>query len=382
MTIELRIPSELLPVDGRFGSGPSKVPARALGALAASGSLLGTSHRQAPVLSLVGGVQEKVAQLYALPDGYRVVLGLGGASAFWDAATFGLIRERSAHGVFGEFGDKFAKASATAPWLHEPYVGRRAAGTVAWPDYAEEYEAGGADVWAYPHNETSTGVMVPSILRGPGHALTIVDGTSAAGGLWLDPAGADVYYFSPQKGFASDGGLWFALMSPAALDRIAEIKASGRFMPAFLDLSLAVANSEKHQTLNTPALATLLLMDTQLDWMLANGGLLGMVSRTNRNASTVYEWAEDTSYTAPFVENPALRSSVVATIDLTDQGKDCVDAKTVSRILRENGIVDVDPYRKLGRNQLRIAMFPAIEAGDLRALTRCVDWVVDELSTG
>lgn len=378
MTSELRIPAELLPLDGRFGSGPSKVPAHAVDAIVAAGTtLLGTSHRQAPVLNLVAGVQEKLAQLYALPDDYRVVLGLGGASAFWDAATFGLIRERSAHGVFGEFGDKFAQASAAAPWLEEPRVGRRPAGQVAWPDYADG--AGTVDVWAYPHNETSTGVMVPSIQRGPRGALTVVDGTSAAGGLWVEPRDVDVYYFSPQKGLASDGGLWFALMSPAALDRIAEIKASGRFMPAFLDLSVAVANSAKHQTLNTPALATLVMIDAQLDWMLGSGGLLTMVARTNRNASTIYDWAEDTPSTTPFVENPALRSSVVATIDLASDGAHAVDASAVSAVLRANGIVDVDPYRKLGRNQLRIALFPAVEASDLRALTRCVDFVVENL---
>ncbi|MDT9592004.1 phosphoserine transaminase [Nocardioides zeae] len=383
MTRDLVIPAELLPADGRFGAGPSKVPAEALAALAASGPrLLGTSHRQEPVKALVGGVQEKLAQLYALPEGYRVVLGLGGASAFWDVATFSLVRERSAHGVFGEFGGKFAAASAAAPWLAEPFVGRGEPGTVAWPDHDERYDPDLVDVFAYPHNETSTGVMVPQVLRGPEHALTVVDGTSAAGGLWVDPADVDVYYFSPQKGLASDGGLWFALMSPAALARVEEIAASGRFIPAFLDLSVAVENSAKRQTLNTPAIATLFLVDAQLDRMLAQGGLAGMVSRTNRNAAAIYDWAEEREWATPFVANPALRSAVVATVDLATEGDLAVDAGRVSAVLRANGVVDVDPYRKLGRNQLRVACFPAVETDDLRALTRSVDWVVEQLRSG
>lgn len=376
----LRIPEHLLPADGRFGSGPSKVPAAALEALASSGvSVMGTSHRQEPVKALVGAVQEKLASLYSLPDGHRVVLGLGGASAFWDAATYGLVRTRSAHGVFGEFGGKFAAAAAAAPWLGQPYVGRRDPGTVAWPHDAEDYDPDLVDVVAYPHNETSTGVMVPEVVRSHDSALVVVDGTSAAGGLRLDPTAADVYYFSPQKGLASDGGLWFALMSPAALDRVAEIAASGRHVPAFLDLSLAVANSAKRQTLNTPAIATLFLMDAQLTWMLENGGLAGMAERTDRSAATVYGWAEASAYATPFVADPALRSHVVATIDLSPEGPHAVDAPTVSAVLRANGVVDVDPYRSLGRNQLRVAMFPAVETDDLGALTRSVDWVVERL---
>ncbi|MDF9716324.1 phosphoserine transaminase [Nocardioides sp. ChNu-99] len=377
MTRALEIPADLLPADGRFGSGPSKVAQSALDALAASGrSLMGTSHRQAPVKDLVARVQGGLADLFALPDGYRVVLGLGGSTAFWDVATFSLVRERSAHGVFGEFGGKFATASAAAPWLGEPVVARAEPGSVALPE-----AVAGVDVYAWPHNETSTGVMAP-VRRVPGadsDALVVVDGTSAAGGAAVDLRETDVYYFAPQKGFAADGGLWFALMSPAALARVEEVKGSGRFIPAFLDLATAVDNSAKHQTLNTPAIATLFLMERQLAWMLAEGGLEAMAARTAASSAALYGWAEASSYATPFVADPAIRSQVVGTIDLATSGDRAVDAAEVATVLRANGVVDVDPYRKLGRNQLRVAMFPAIDPGDVEALTRCVDWVVERI---
>lgn len=372
----LRIPEHLLPADGRFGSGPSKVAQAALDALAGPGAaLMGTSHRQAPVKGLVGSVQERLAALFSLPEGYRVVLGVGGSTAFWDVAAFSLVRERSAHAVFGEFGGKFATATTAAPWLADPARFDASPGSLAVPEAVE-----GVDLYAWPHNETSTGVMAP-VRRVPGadaDALVVVDGTSAAGGLAVDVRETDVYYFAPQKGFASDGGIWFALMSPAALARVEEVRASGRFVPAFLDLASAVENSAKQQTLNTPAIATLFLMDQQLGWMLERGGLAGMVERTAASAAVLYGWAEQSAYATPFVAEPAHRSHVVGTIDLAT-GPDGVDAEAVSRVLRAHGVVDVDPYRKLGRNQLRVAMFPAIDASDVAALTTCVDWVVERL---
>ncbi|MCU0266566.1 MAG: phosphoserine transaminase [Actinomycetia bacterium] len=348
------IPPDLLPADGRFGSGPSKVrPAQVEALAAVATTYLGTSHR-------------------ALPDGYEVVLSNGGSTAFWDAATFGLIREKSQHLSFGEFGAKFAKAAKAAPFLAEPTVRSSDPGDA--PAFAAEP---GVDVYASPHNETSTGVAVP-VRRVPGAddgALTVWDATSGAAGLPVDVAEADVYYFAPQKSFGSDGGLWVALMSPAALARIEEVKASGRWIPAFLDLATAVENSRLDQTYNTPALATILLMAEQIDWFNSQGGLEWCVARTAESSGHLYRWAEDTEYTTPYVTDPAKRSAVVGTIDFADD----VDAAAVAKALRANGVVDTEPYRKLGRNQLRVAMFPAVEPADVQALTACIDHVVQHL---
>ncbi len=369
----IRIPTELLPVDGRFGSGPSKVRPEAVAALAAAGStLLGTSHRQKPVKALVGRIRAGLRELFDLPEGYEVVLGNGGSTAFWDIASFGLVRRRSAHLSFGEFSAKFAAVTAGAPWLAEPSVVKGAAGTLPLLEAVD-----GADVYAWPHNETSTGVM-SSVRRIDGadpDALVVVDATSAAGGLPVELGQADVYYFAPQKSFASDGGLWIALMSPRALERVAEIAATDRYIPAFLDLATALDNSVKDQTLNTPAVATLFLMAEQLDWMLANGGLDFTVRRTTESSTHLYTWAETSACTSPFVADPAARSLVVGTIDFDDS----VDHARLAAVLRANGVVDVEPYRKLGRNQLRVAMFPAIDPDDLRRLTATIDWVVGEL---
>ncbi|MGZ4471743.1 MAG: phosphoserine transaminase [Nocardioidaceae bacterium] len=373
MTDTITIPDSLKPKDGRFGAGPSKVRVEALDALAATGStLLGTSHRQAPVKNLVGRVREGVSTLFDLPDGYEVVLGNGGATAFWDIATFGLIRERSQHLSFGEFSSKFAKAAKQAPFLGDPTVIESATGTRPAP----EAEAG-VDVYAWAHNETSTGVMAP-VKRVEGAddgALLLVDATSGAGGLPVDIREVDAYYFAPQKSFAADGGLWLAVMSPAALDRAAEIAASGRWVPAFFDLPTAIDNSGKNQTYNTPSVATLFLMAEQLDWLNGQGGLDFAVSRTTDSSSRLYTWAEKTSYTTPYVAAPDERSLVIGTIDFDD----AVDAAAIAKTLRANGIVDVEPYRKLGRNQLRVAMFPAIDPDDVEALTACVDHVVERL---
>jgi phosphoserine aminotransferase len=369
----LQIPADLLPADGRFGAGPSKIQTSHLDALAATGaSLMGTSHRQAPVKNTVGRVRDGLATLFDLPEGYQVVLGNGGATAFWDIATFGLIRAKSQHLSFGEFSSKFAKAAADAPWLADPSVIKSEPGSRPDP-VAEE----GVDAYGWAHNETSTAVMAP-VVRPAGaddDALVLVDATSGAGGLPVDLTEADVYYFAPQKCFASDGGLWIALMSPRALDRAAEIAASDRHVPAFFDLPTAIDNSGKNQTYNTPSVATLFLMAEQLDWMNANGSLPGMVERTTASSDALYGWAEKTSYTTPYVENPDHRSLVIGTIDFDDS----IDAAQVAATLRANGIVDTEPYRKLGRNQLRIAMYPAIDPADVGALTECIDYVVDNL---
>ncbi|HEY6934124.1 MAG TPA: phosphoserine transaminase [Marmoricola sp.] len=369
----IAIPEDLLPADGRFGAGPSKIQPGHLDALAATGrSLMGTSHRQAPVRGLVGRVQDGLRELFSLPEHYEVVMGNGGATAFWDVATFGLIRRRSQHLSFGEFSAKFANAAATAPFLDEPSVVTAEPGSLPAP-VAED----GVDAYAWAHNETSTAVMAP-VRRVPGAddgALVLVDATSGAGGLPVDVREADVYYFAPQKCFASDGGLWIALMSPAALDRAGSIAASGRWVPAFLDLPTAIDNARKHQTYNTPAIATLFLMAEQLDWMLAQGGLEAMVKRTTASSEALYGWAERTPYTTPYVADPAHRSLVIGTIDFDD----AVDAARVAAVLRANGIVDTEPYRKLGRNQLRIAMYPAIDPADVQALTACIDHVVERL---
>ena len=373
-TTALRIPANLLPADGRFGSGPSRVRVSALEALAATGdSLMGTSHRQKPVRDLVGDVRRDLADLFSAPAGYEVVLGLGGATAFWDVATHGLIEQRSLHLVNGEFSGKFAAASRQAPWLAAPAVLESSAGSR--PELQVEQ---GVDVYAWAHNETSTGVMTP-VVRPAGideGALVLVDATSGAGGLPVELDQADVYYFAPQKGFASDGGLWLAVMSPAAIERAERIAASGRHIPAFLSLASAIDNSRKDQTLNTPAIATLFLMREQLRWMLAEGGLDGMVQRTARSSRHLYGWAEGAAYASPFVTDPAHRSLVVGTVDLDAS----ISAPTVISVLRENGVVDIDPYRKLGRNQLRVGMFPGVDPADVEALTACVDWVVERLT--
>jgi phosphoserine aminotransferase len=366
---DLVIPAELKPKDGRFGSGPSKVRPEQLQALVDSGHLFGTSHRQAPVKNLVGRVRDGVKTLFSVPDGYEVILGNGGSTAFWDAAAFGLIDKRSLHLTFGEFSAKFAAAVAANPFVGDPIVVKADPGSAPQPQSDPS-----VDVVAWAHNETSTGVAVP-IQRPAGDALVVIDATSAAGGLPVDIADTDAYYFAPQKNFASDGGLWLAIMSPAALARVEQIAASGRWVPDFLSLPIAVDNSVKNQTYNTPAIGTLVLMADQLDWLNGNGGLDWAVKRTADSSGRLYAWAEATDYTTPFVGDPALRSQVVGTIDFNDD----VDAAAVAKVLRANGIVDTEPYRKLGRNQLRVAMFPAVDPDDVSALTACVDWVVERL---
>ena len=368
------IPADLLPADGRFGCGPSKVrPEQVDQVVAAQRTVLGTSHRQPPVKNLVGSVRSGLTALFGLPDGWEIVLGNGGSTVFWDVATFGLIEQRSQHLVFGEFSSKFAEAAAAAPHLGEPTVIRSDTGS--HPDAVAE---DGVDVYALTHNETSTGVAMD--LRRPagtaaGDALVAVDATSAAGGLTWDPAEVDVYYFAPQKSFASDGGLWLAACSPAALDRVESIGSSERWRPASLDLKIALDNSKLNQTYNTPALATLLMLDAQIRWMNDNGGMPFAAGRSAESAATLYGWAEESSFATPFVVDPAKRSKVVGTIDLDES----IDATAVSKALRANGVVDTDSYRKLGRNQLRIGMFPAIDPADVEALTHCIDHVVGAL---
>ncbi len=373
VTDAITIPPSLKPADGRFGAGPSKIRVSALEALAATGSdLMGTSHRQAPVRSLVGRVREGVGQLFDLPDGYEVVLGNGGATAFWDIATFGLIRERSQHLAFGEFSSKFASAAKAAPFLADPSVISSEPGTRPAPR-AES----GVDAYAWAHNETSTAVMAP-VHRVEGadeDSLVLIDATSGAGGLPVDLDDVDAYYFAPQKCFASDGGLWVAVLSPRALARVEEIDASGRWVPAFFDLPTAIDNSRKNQTYNTPSVATLFLMAEQLDWMNERGSLPGMVERTTASSEALYGWAEKTPWATPYVANPDERSLVIGTIDFDDS----VDAAAVAKVLRANGIVDTEPYRKLGRNQLRIAMYPAVDPADVEALTGSIEYVVENL---
>jgi phosphoserine aminotransferase len=367
----LRIPDDLLPRDGRFGCGPSKVRPEQLAALAATGtSYLGTSHRQAGVRDVVRRVREGLAELFGLPDGYEVLLGNGGTTAFWDAATFGLVERRSQHCVFGEFSAKFAEAVTNAPFLAEPSVVRAEPGAVAEPVPDDE-----VDLYALTHNETSTGAAV-TIRRPSPEAFVAVDATSAAGGLRVDPREFDVYYFAPQKVFAADGGLWLALVSPRALDRIDRIKASGRWVPASLDLTIARDNSRLDQTYNTPALATLFLLADQVGWLLSIGGLEGAAARCDESAAALYGWAEASAYATPFVKDPEHRSHVVGTVDLDA----AIDATAVTKALRANGIVDTEPYRKLGRNQLRVGLFPAIDPDDVRALTACVDYVVSSVT--
>lgn len=368
------IPASMLPRDGRFGSGPAKVRDAQVRALSEAGrSLLGTSHRQAPVRALVGRLRAGLAELFSLPDGYEVALGNGGSTAFWDVATLCLVQERSAHAAFGEFGAKFAAATARAPFLADPVVTTLDPGTAGTPAWHA-----GVDVYAWPHNETSTGAVAP-VRRVPGSAdqgaLVVVDGTSAAGGLAVDVSQTDAYYFAPQKSFSSDGGLWLAVLSPAAVERAARIEAGGRWVPEFLSLTAAVASSRADQTLNTPAIATLVLMAEQVDWMLGNGGLAWCADRTATSSGHLYSWAEARDWASPFVADPAHRSPVVGTVDLAPE----VEAPTVARVLRAHGVVDVEPYRKLGRNQLRVAMFPSVEPDDVLALTACIDHAVEQL---
>jgi phosphoserine aminotransferase len=367
--LDFKIPTELLPRDGRFGCGPSKVrPEQLEAVMARMTSVMGTSHRQAPVKNIVGSVRDGLTTLFHLPAGWEIVMGNGGSTVFWDVATFGLIRERSHHLVFGEFSSKFAEASAAAPHLADPIIVSSDPGT--HPAAASDATC---DIYAYPHNETSTGVAM-SPVRPAKDGLVVVDATSAAGGLMWDPSQVDVYYFAPQKCFASDGGLWLAACSPAAIERIREIKATKRWMPASLDLSIALDNSVANQTYNTPALATLIMLDEQVKWINSNGGLSWAASRCAESARNMYSWAEARAFATPFVANPAQRSDVVATIDI-----DGVDANQISAILRANGVVDTDSYRKLGRNQIRVGMFPAIDPADISALTACIDVVVDHL---
>jgi phosphoserine aminotransferase len=373
---DLVVPESMRPVDGRFGSGPSKVPLAAVASLTEHAELLGTSHRQAPVKDLVARVRAGVAELLGAPDGYEVVLGNGGSTAFWDAAAFGLIRDRSLHLVCGEFSAKFAAVAAGAPFLSEPTVVRSEYGSaprLETADVADTYAGPHNDTYAWPHNETSTGVVMP-VRRIAADALMLVDGTSAAGGIDIDLAATDAYYFAPQKGFASDGGLWLAVLSPAALDRVGELTRS-RWQAPSLDLALAIDNSRQNQTYNTPAIATLWLLAHQLDWLLTQGGLDWAAKRTADSSGRLYEWAEASSFAQPFVSDPALRSPVVATIDFSDS----VDAATIARVLRANGIVDTEPYRALGRNQLRVGTYPAVDPDDVSALIRCIDYVVERI---
>ena len=372
-TATLTIPRDLLPGDGRFGCGPSKVRPEQVARLGEIGaSILGTSHRQAPVKNLVGQIRSGLRDLFSLPEGYEIILGNGGSTAFWDIAAFGLVRAKAQHLAFGEFSSKFASVTNTAPFLGESTIIKAAPGTLA-----TAVAEAGADVYDWPHNETSTGVMAPiqRVAGADADALVLIDATSGAGGLPVDMSQADVYYFAPQKCFASDGGLWLAAFSPAALARVQEIAASGRWVPDFYSLPTAIDNSLKDQTYNTPAVATLAMFAAQLDWMNGNGGLAFTTGRTADSASRLYGWAERTAYTTPFVAAPQARSQVVGTIDFDDS----VDAAAVAKVLRANGIVDTEPYRKLGRNQLRIAMFPAVDPEDISALTACIDWVVGHL---
>ena len=372
MSAEIIIPSGIKPVDGRFGCGPSKIRPEALAALSASGnSILGTSHRQKPVKNVVKRVREGLTSLFNMPEGYEVVLGNGGSTAFWDIATFGLIEDRSQHLVFGEFSSKFASAAKEAPFLGEPTVIKTEPGS-----HPVSIAEAGIDVYALTHNETSTGVAMPIIRpTGTDGALVLVDATSAAGGLMVEAKEFDTYYFAPQKSFASDGGLWIAIMSPAAIARAEKIKASGRWVPAFFDLGIAIENSRLDQTYNTPALVTLMLLAEQIEWMNANGGLSFAAGRSTQSSDILYSWAEKTSYTTPFVTDPAMRSKVVGTINFDD----AIDATKIAAALRANGIVDTEPYRKLGKNQLRVGMFPAVDPSDVEALTKCIDHVVAAL---
>jgi phosphoserine aminotransferase len=376
---QLVIPDELKPRDGRFGCGPSKVRPQALARLASDGAaVMGTSHRQKPVKALVKEIRAGLMTLFSAPDGYEVALGNGGATAFWDAAACGLVQRRSAHLTFGEFSQKFASVTAGAPFLEDPVKLSAEPGDAPDPLALGPLAAdGGADLLAWAHNETSTGVMAPVVRPAQaGDALVAIDATSGAGGLPVDVSQTDAYYFAPQKSFAADGGLWIALLSPAAQERIASVAGTERWIPEFLSLQTALENSLKDQTYNTPAVSTLFLLADQIGWMLEGGGLDWCAARTRASSEHLYGWAETTSYTTPFVADPAKRSLVVGTIDFDD----ALDAAAVAATLRANGIVDVEPYRKLGRNQLRIGMFPAVDTADVQALTACIDWVVERLA--
>ncbi|MBB1482519.1 phosphoserine transaminase [Tessaracoccus sp. MC1865] len=365
----MMIPDDLLPLDGRFGSGPAKVRPEALDYLGLRSDIMGTSHRQAPVRELVATIQAGLAELYRLPDGYEVVLGNGGSTLFWDMAVFSLIEQRSAHGVFGEFTRKFARAASRAPHLDDPAIFEAPVGGVALPESRD------SDVHAWAQNETSTGAAAPVVRRGDPDSIVLIDATSAAGGIDADISETDVYYFAPQKNFSSDGGLWLAFASPAAVERAERIKAGGRYIPEILDFSTAVSNSRKNQTLNTPALATLLLLEDQIQWMLDLGGMAEVAARCRRSSQTLYDWAEARSFASPFVTDPAHRSPVVATIDLDES----VNAATVIAALRDNGIRDVDPYRALNRNQLRVGCYASVDPDDVEALTACLDYVIERL---
>ncbi|SDS34191.1 phosphoserine transaminase [Microlunatus soli] len=366
---DLVIPADLLPSDGRFGSGPSKIRPEVVADLTAAGrSPLGTSHRQTPVKDLVGRIRGGLAELFTLPEGYQVVLGNGGSTTFWDIAVSSLIRQRSAHGSFGEFSAKFAAAAAAAPYLDEPILTTAAMGSVALPT-----DSAGVDLYAWAHNETSTGAIAPVHRIGTaGDALTVIDGTSAAGGVEVDVSQTDVYYFAPQKNFGADGGLWIALCSPAALDRVAEIAGSDRWIPPTLSLATAVSNSAKNQTYNTPAVATLLMLANQIDWLNSSGGLGFAAGRTAESSRRLYSWAEATDGVTPFVSDPQLRSPVIGTIDFDGS----IDAGWLAATLRKNGVVDTEPYRSLGRNQLRIGMFAAVDPDDISALCGCLDYLL------
>jgi phosphoserine aminotransferase len=368
---EIKIPDNLKPKDGRFGCGPSKIRPEALESLIKSQNILGTSHRQKPVKQVVNRVRTGLNSLFNLPDGYEVVLGNGGSTAFWDIATSGLIEKKSQHLNFGEFSSKFAQAAKENPFIEEPTIIKSEPGT-----HPTAVAEAGIDVYALTHNETSTGVSMP-IKRpaGTDGALVLVDATSAAGGLIVESSEFDAYYFAPQKSFASDGGIWLSLMSPAALERAAKIKASGRWIPAFFDLTIAIENSKLDQTYNTPALATLILLADQIEWFNQNGGLNFAAGRSAKSAEIMYSWADKTSYTTPFVTNPSMRSNVVATINFDES----IDAAKVAATLRANGIVDTEPYRKLGKNQLRVGMFPAIDPADIEALTKSIEFVVENI---
>ncbi|WP_238147725.1 phosphoserine transaminase [Rothia uropygioeca] len=373
MTENIVIPENILPVDGRFGAGPSKVRPEQVDAVVSAQNILGTSHRQAPVKNLVGSVRSGLSNLFGLPEGYEVILGTGGATSFWDSATFNLVRSKAAHLSFGEFGSKFAAATDKAPFLDPSEIATSEPGTR--PDFAA---VSGADIYAWPQNETSTGVSAP-VVRPEGideGALVVVDATSAAGGMAVDASEADVYYFSPQKNFASDGGLWLSFFSPAALERVEEIAASDRWIPDSLNLKTAVDNSRKNQTYNTPSLANLVMLDNQISWILDNGGLSWAAKRTARSSDMVYRWAEASEFARPFVERPEDRSTVITTVDFDD----AVDAAEVAKVLRSHGVVDTEPYRKLGRNQLRIATFTAIDPDDVQALLTCIDEVVAQMA--
>ncbi|MDO5678147.1 MAG: phosphoserine transaminase [Propionibacteriaceae bacterium] len=363
------IPDEMLPGDGRFGSGPAKVRQEALDYLALRQDIIGTSHRQAPVKDLVATVQEYLAELYRIPEGYEVVLGNGGSTLFWDMAVFSLIEQRSAHGVFGEFSRKFAKAANRAPHLDEPAIFEAEAGSIALPGNSD------ADVNAWAQNETSTGAVAPVERRGSEDSLVLIDATSAAGGIDADISQTDVYYFAPQKNFSSDGGLWLAFASPAAVERAARIKAAGRYIPEILDFTVAAENSRKHQTLNTPALATLLLLEDQLHWMLELGGMDAVAARCRQSTQTLYDWAEARDFATPFVPNPEHRSPVVATIDIDE----AIPVADLISTLRRNGIRDIDPYRALNRNQIRVGCYASVEPEDVEALTQCLDYVIGRM---